>query len=179
LKSRQVIAALERHARTLDLLVTTGGVSPHGQDSLAAWIANAGGRIVFSEINVTPGRACLLARLGRCVLVALPGDPRGALVGLHFIVMPILQRMRGRPGPYIHWDEARLASPVRNHADIPRLLPGRVLPAAGGGLTVTPESERRLGSLRGVDGMNGFILLPPSMPPQAAGARVKVARFNP
>jgi molybdopterin molybdotransferase len=179
LETRAVVASLKRHAKLADVLVTTGGVSPHGENFLADCLAEAEGKIIVDDIQVTPGRACMLARIGKCLVVTLPGDPRGALVGLHLFVLPMIHRMSGRQEPYIRWEEARLVSPVRNSAEMPRLLPGRMTPAVGGGSTVAPEHERHLGSLRGVLGMNCFILLPPALPTQAAGARVKVARFTP
>lgn len=177
LEARGVKAAITRHTRLLDLLVVSGGVSPPGSNFLAECLEEAGGKILIPEILVTPGRACLVATVGRCLVVALPGDPRGTLVGLHLLVLAAIHRMSGWREPYIQWDEARLASPVRNCSDLPRLLPGRIQAAAGGGFAVIPEHERKLGSLLGVAGMNGFILLPPGSPNQVAGARVKIARF--
>jgi molybdopterin molybdotransferase len=84
-------------AADCDLLILTGGVSVGDFDfSRGALEANGFG-VVFHEVAQKPGKPLLLCKRDNLVAFGLPGNPRAVLMCYYMYVLPLLQRMQGRP----------------------------------------------------------------------------------
>jgi molybdopterin molybdotransferase len=144
-------------AATVDLVLTSGGVSMGGRDPLRPAFLAAGGQIAGWRVAVKPGKPVMFGRLGRTGFAGLPGNPMAALVGFHLFVTAQIARLSGR-------DPAAFA-PCRGRAEFSwQRRPGRqeVFPVRCLGLDAAgvPRLERlgtgvsaTLFPLAGADGL--------------------------
>lgn len=84
-----------------DMLLVTGGVSVGKYDLVARELARAGLDELFHGVSIKPGKPILAGRVGRCVVLGLPGNPVSTFVGYRVFAAPSLARMQGdrRPEP--------------------------------------------------------------------------------
>ncbi|MDP2323764.1 MAG: molybdopterin molybdotransferase MoeA [Gammaproteobacteria bacterium] len=91
---RRNLRALEG---TVDIVLTTGGVSVGQLDLLPAIVRELGGEILFHKVAIRPGKPLLHARLADgTLLFGLPGNPLAVAVGLRFFVTPVLRALQGQ-----------------------------------------------------------------------------------
>lgn len=84
--------AAQSHA---DLIITTGGASVGDHDLIQPALAQLGGSVDFWRIAMRPGKPVMVARLGKAILVGLPGNPVSAFVTAQMLVLPLLRTMLG------------------------------------------------------------------------------------
>jgi molybdopterin molybdotransferase len=83
-------------AGTVDIVLTTGGVSAGRLDLLPAVVRELGGEILFHRVAIRPGKPILHARLpDGTLLFGLPGNPLAVAVGMRFFVIPALRALQG------------------------------------------------------------------------------------
>ncbi|KAL9124063.1 MAG: hypothetical protein Q9217_006574 [Psora testacea] len=110
--------SLEEHLRhalqAVDVMITSGGVSMGELDLLKPTLERSlGGTIHFGRVAMKPGKPTTFvtvphtkdpstgSRSGPHKLVfSLPGNPASALVTANLFVLPALQKMSGKPGPW-------------------------------------------------------------------------------
>ncbi|EMC91967.1 hypothetical protein BAUCODRAFT_39122 [Baudoinia panamericana UAMH 10762] len=108
-------AVLRDAMRSVDVIVTSGGVSMGELDLLKPTIERAlGGTIHFGRVSMKPGKPTTFATVpfkpsssepgegGRekRVIFSLPGNPASAVVTFHLFVLPALQKMAGQSEPW-------------------------------------------------------------------------------
>jgi len=71
---------LEELATSVDLIVTTGGLSVGEEDHVKPALATLGGDIVFSGVAIKPGKPVSFGRIGSAFWLGLPGNPLSAYV---------------------------------------------------------------------------------------------------
>jgi molybdopterin molybdotransferase len=136
-----IVRTLDGLSREADLVVTTGGVSVGGADTLRPAITRLGGQVHFAGVAMKPGKPMALGALGSALWLGLPGNPLAALTGWVLFGCPVLDRL----------SDAH-AIPPRRHVVAERLLshsPGR--------------SEFRPARLVGIDGDGREVISVPSI----------------
>jgi molybdopterin molybdotransferase len=93
-------------AGSVDLIITTGGVSVGAYDAVLAVIA-ARGTLDFWQVRMRPGRPVAFGLIGETPILALPGNPVAAFVAFHLLARPVIARMLGE------MPEIPLTVPVR------------------------------------------------------------------
>jgi len=83
-----------------DLLVTTGGASVGDHDLVQPALKAAGGSIDFWRIALRPGKPMMAGRLGRAVVLGLPGNPVSAFVTAILFVKPLIAHLAGAADPF-------------------------------------------------------------------------------
>jgi molybdopterin molybdotransferase len=79
-----------------DLIITTGGTAAGPRDHVHAALRENSGTLLVDKVSVRPGHPMLLATLAKSVpLVALPGNPHSAIVGLMTLAEPIVRTQLG------------------------------------------------------------------------------------
>jgi gephyrin len=104
-KPGELETTLRNAVRSVDLLITTGGVSMGELDLLKPTIERAlGGTIQFGRVAMKPGKPTTFATVpvkansGERVhklIFSLPGNPASALVTFHLFVLPSLHALSG------------------------------------------------------------------------------------
>lgn len=85
-------------AATADIVVTTGGSSRGQTDFMRTALGEVDAELVIDGVDMRPGHPLMLAALpaGRFVL-ALPGNPLAAIVGMLTVGVPLLGGLLGLP----------------------------------------------------------------------------------
>jgi molybdopterin molybdotransferase len=131
--SEQALRTVFRLAEGADLIVTSGGASVGDHDLVGKVAADLGLERAFYKIAMRPGKPLMAGRLGRAVMLGLPGNPVSSIVCGHIFMLPLLRRMQGLPEGSTGPLRAVLAEPVgpngpRAHYMRARLQPGPGLP---------------------------------------------------
>ncbi len=82
-----------------DLLVTTGGASVGDHDLVRPALEAAGGSVDFWRVALRPGKPMMAGRLGRTIVLGLPGNPVSAFVTALLFVRPVIARLAGAADP--------------------------------------------------------------------------------
>jgi molybdopterin molybdotransferase len=142
-------------AMDADLVVTIGGASVGDHDLVAQAAEGLGLERSFWKIAMRPGKPLMAGRMGRTVLLGLPGNPVSAFVCAQLFLRPMLRAMQGDPAPAPHPLTGVLGADAaetgpRTHYMRARLLPGTppvVMPEArqdSALLTVLADAEALL-----------------------------------
>ncbi len=108
-----------------NLVLISGGASVGDQDFTRPLLERLGFEIVFSQVNVRPGKPLIFGVNGTRVAFGLPGNPLSHFVCFHFAVATALARMSGEAAPKFY--HSSLASKL-DDASCPRetLWPARL-----------------------------------------------------
>jgi molybdopterin molybdotransferase len=84
---------------TADLVLVSGGASVGDRDFTRPLLERLGFEIVFSQVNVRPGRPLIFGVNGLRAAFGLPGNPLSHFVCFHFAVTLALARLTGGEDP--------------------------------------------------------------------------------
>ena len=106
-----------------DVVLITGGVSMGDFDFVPSVLERADVRILFSRVNIQPGKPTTFGIHQKALVFGLPGNPVSSFVQFELLVRPLLCRMMG-----YQWDPVILELPMgssftRKSADRRALVP--------------------------------------------------------
>jgi molybdopterin molybdotransferase len=78
-----------------DLVIITGGVSMGDFDFVPSVLERAGVKILFSRVNVQPGKPTTFGVHKDALVFGLPGNPVSAFVQFELLVRPLICKMMG------------------------------------------------------------------------------------
>ena len=78
-----------------DIIVTIGGASVGDHDLVGPAFRKLGAEIDFYKIAMQPGKPVMAGRLGKTVILALPGNPASAFVSATLLLLPLVRYMAG------------------------------------------------------------------------------------
>lgn len=145
--------ALQESGKKSDLVISTGAVSAGDFDFIPREIERLGGEILFHKVKIKPGKPILLARIKKCWLVGLPGNPVSALVCFHMFVRRVISRLMGIPYKPKNL-KAKLGEDLVVKGDRCLIVGVRFENSDDGiiALPVPRQSSGRLSSIRDIDG---------------------------
>ena len=76
-----------------DIVLVTGGVSMGDFDFIPAVLEKAGVKILFSRINIQPGKPTTFGVHPDALVFGLPGNPVSSFIQFELLVRPLLSRM--------------------------------------------------------------------------------------
>jgi molybdopterin molybdotransferase len=89
---------LDRIARA-ELILVSGGASVGDKDFTRPLLERLGFEIIFSQVNLRPGKPLIFGVNGTRVAFGLPGNPLSHFVCFHFAVATALARLSGEAAP--------------------------------------------------------------------------------
>jgi molybdopterin molybdotransferase len=153
-----------------DVLVISGGASVGDKDFTRPLLERLGFKIIFSQVNVRPGKPLIFGVNGSRVAFGLPGNPLSHFVCFHFAVATALARLTGNQVPeFLHGRlTVRLDDPpcVRD-----TLWPAR-LEFSGGAIRLHPLPWVSSGDVTCLARANALIRKPANTSLLAAGTEV-------
>lgn len=168
-------AILEGAASTVDVFVTSGGVSVGAYDVVKAVLAPLG--VWFGPVRMQPGKPQGFGLWpspggsGGTPIFALPGNPVSVFVSFEAFVRPGLLNMQGRRD--VHRDVVRgvASEGWRSPAGRAQYMPAIAERAADGTLTVRPASGGGSGSylVASLAGANALVMVTESVTEVRAG----------
>lgn len=171
--------ALEDQLLRADVIITTGGLSYGGGDTVKDVLSPLGS-VRFDNVAIHPGRQFGVGTLneGNTRIFCLPGDPAAALVSFDIFVRPALRKMAG----YLHTRNrsimAAAADSIESASGIREFLPVRVggNPKDGYEFGVTGAAENP--TLSSIAAANGLAVIPEETTHVEAGERIECLIFT-
>jgi molybdopterin molybdotransferase len=78
-----------------DILLLTGGVSMGDFDFVPLVLERAGIKLLFSRVNVQPGKPTTFGVHPGCLVFGLPGNPVSSFIQFEMLVRPLIYNMMG------------------------------------------------------------------------------------
>lgn len=97
---RDALRAAFDQAGEAHLIVTSGGASVGDHDLVLPVLEEMGAEIDFWRVAIKPGKPILVARLGRQLVIGLPGNPVSSFVTAHLFAQPVARALMGDTAPY-------------------------------------------------------------------------------
>lgn len=147
--------AIEDQLVRADIIITTGGLSYGGGDTVKEVLAPLGS-MRFDAIAMSPGRQVGIGTIGDGTLIfCLPGDPVAALVGFEIFVRPALRKMAGYSHVNTRSIRARAASGIPTKVGFQAYIPVNVHgdPRNGYEFELTSNEPHTLSALAKANGL--------------------------
>ena len=103
-----------------DFVITSGGAADGDFDFIASVVGELG-EVLFSKVNMKPGKAQIFGLINGTPVFGLPGNPGAASVGFEIFIRPALRKMQGVQNLYRPTVTAVLKQDVKKHAESRRL----------------------------------------------------------
>lgn len=84
-----------KEALDADLILTSGGVSVGDKDFTIDAFRELGMEILFSKVDIKPGKPTTFGRIDNSFIVNLPGNPLASMVNFEMFVKPIILKLSG------------------------------------------------------------------------------------
>jgi len=155
-----------------DLIVTSGGVSV-GDFDLVKQVLSAEGSLDFWWVNMKPGRPLAFGTIGSTPLLALPGNPVAAMLGMMLFGVPAIRHMNGLNPFHLPTIQARLAEAIERKDGRRHYL--RVTLAEGpDGPVASLTGDQGSGILNSMVQADGLAIIPENVDHLEAGSPVQV-----
>jgi molybdopterin molybdotransferase len=166
---RAAIAGKVRQAAEAkaDLVVTIGGASVGDHDLVRAVLEDEGMALDFWKIAMRPGKPLMFGRLAGMRVLGLPGNPVSSLVCSHLFLVPLVERLAGRPQAD-RLRQARLGADMAENDSRQDYVRAR-LEATEAGLVATPFARQDSSMLRTLADAGGVIVRRPLAPAAKTG----------
>ncbi len=113
---------------SIDILLTTGGVSVGAKDFVQEILLSLGAEIHFWKVRIKPGKPLLFATIQhqqkKIFVFGLPGNPVSAFVNFRIFVQPIIEKLFHQKAS--HSVFAQLSSPIKKKDDKRHFIRGCV-----------------------------------------------------
>ncbi|WP_375461041.1 gephyrin-like molybdotransferase Glp [uncultured Enterovirga sp.] len=182
--ARDSFADLERafaaaRSAEADLLVTLGGASVGDHDLVQSALAREGMKLGFWRVALRPGKPLMHGRLGRTILIGLPGNPVSSIVcGILFVVPAIRALLGDSQAGEDPTEAAVLGKPLAENdgrQDYMRAALGRT---PEGGFVATAQARQDSSMLSVLAASEALIVRPPRAPAVAAGEPCRIIRLD-
>jgi len=164
--AKQLVLTFHRQPSTFDLLLISGGASVGDKDFTRPLLEWLGFEIIFSQVNVRPGRPLIFGVNGSQAAFGLPGNPLSHFVCFHLFVAAALAKLTGAEPEKFR--RGRLAAKL-NDPPCPRetLWSARREPAG-----LHPLAWASSGDVTCLRETNALIRVPANRGPMESGAEV-------
>ncbi len=142
------------NALDADLIVTSGGISVGEADFTKEAFRELGMEILFSKIDIKPGKPTTLGKIGSTYVLNLPGNPLAAQLNFELFARTLINRLRGLRAYHLRPIKAKLKEKLT-------IKPGRdtVIPGYFDGEFFEPSAKRAPGMVSVMPKANGFIIV--------------------
>lgn len=164
---KEVARWLGDAAGMADLVVTSGGASVGEHDWLRE-VLEREGTLALWRVAIKPGKPIAFGRLAGVPVLALPGNPGSAFVGVHVFVAPAIRKLAGR-APEPRAILARLGAGVKGSPS--RTLFCRVRLEGDRAVPLPAQSSVVLSNIIPTE---GFAIVPPGGLPAGSDVRVEL-----
>ncbi len=169
--------ALDTAADNADLVLTTGGISVGAADHLRTLISERG-ELLFSKVEIKPGRPVTFGRWRHSWFCGLPGNPVATMATFYLLLRPALQRLQGEtPAAGVRFTAAA-TEPLRKNAGRTEIQRGILYTGVDGNPQVKTTGRQGSGVLSSMSKANCFILLEHERGAVEAGDAVTVLPFE-
>lgn len=151
-----VAEALREILPKVDLVITTGGVSVGKKDIMHGALKLLGAEKVFWRVMIKPGTPTIFAMAAGVPVIALSGNPFGAVTNLEMLVRPVLFEMTGNADMLPVKRQAVMQDTFSKASRVRRFIRGMYQE----GKVCQPEGLQSSGVLGSMQGCNCLIDIP-------------------
>lgn len=159
-------------ARDADLIVTIGGASVGDHDLVAKVVRAAGAEQSFHKVAMRPGKPLMAGRLGRSIMIGLPGNPVSSIVCGHVFMRPMLRALHGLPKAPLPTGRARLGTDVAANGPRTHFMRAR-LSQEDGQIAITPFDRQDSALLTVMAEADALLIRPAQDGPRKRGEEVR------
>jgi molybdopterin molybdotransferase len=173
---RSIGAARDAEA---DLLVTLGGASVGEHDLVQTALVRDGMELGFWRVALRPGKPLMHGRLGRTILIGLPGNPVSSIVCGILFVAPAIRALLGDPAAGEDPAEAAILG-----RDLPAndgrqdYMRASLTRTPEGGFAATPHSRQDSSMLAVLAESEALVVRAPNAPAAKAGEPCRIIRLD-
>jgi molybdopterin molybdotransferase len=102
------LAIVEKAISECDIVLISGGVSMGDFDFVPSVLERAGVKLLFSRVNVQPGKPTTFGVHPNCLVFGLPGNPVSSFIQFELLVRPLIYRMMGN-----NWSPVIIELPMK------------------------------------------------------------------
>jgi molybdopterin molybdotransferase len=166
-------------AAALDILVTLGGASVGEHDLVQAGLARRGVDLGFWKVALRPGKPLMQGRLGRTLVLGLPGNPVSSIVcGILFLV-PAIRALLGDPDAGADQAEpALLGADLRGNDLRQDYMRATLVPRPEGLPVATPLPVQDSSMLAALARAQALLVRAPHAPAARAGEPCRMIRLS-
>lgn len=95
-----IMQTFETALASVDILVSTGGVSVGDYDFVKDIVPRLGAEVVYKGVGIKPGRHIMVAKRDNKFILALPGFAYSSTVTAILYALPLISKMLGKANPY-------------------------------------------------------------------------------
>lgn len=159
------LAALRQAVADADLVVVAGGLSVGRHDHVRSALQDLDFAPAFTRLAMRPGRPTTLGTIGDVRVLAVPGNPAAAFVGVHVLGRALLRA----EAP---WTRIPLADDVATSPELDLVV--RCVDDDG---LARPLPQQGSGLVSSIAGADLLAWIPPMPAPLEAGTPVRVSRL--
>jgi len=174
---RRALETSLANASTVDLILTTGGVSM-GRYDLVRRLLEERDTMDFWQVALRPGKPVAFGSLAGVPLIGLPGNPVSALVGFELFGRPAILKLQGRTDLLRPRQRAVTDEPLTGPPHLEQYFRG-IARRTGNGLSVRLTGDQGSHILRSMADANCLIVMPQGTGSVPAGAEVDIIPLAP
>ncbi len=161
--------AIRQANESADLIITTGGASVGDHDLVRPALEACGATLDFWKVAMRPGKPMFAGKLGRSIILGLPGNPVSAYVTAELFLKPLIAALGGATAPSPRRELAIL------HGELPAVGPrtDHVRAVRNFGL-VAPVGVNDSAALRALAKADTLIVRPAHSPPARSGDTIEI-----
>ena len=175
---QQVIRrSLEQAAATVDVVVSSGGVSVGEEDRIRSAVEELG-HLHFWRLAIKPGRPLALGQIGQTPFIGLPGNPVAAMVTFVRFARPLILRLGGADDVSPTLFRVRADFEHTKKRDRREWIRARLVVDTDGALSAHKFERQGAGILSSLVESDGLVELPEDLTHLAAGSMVDFLPFS-
>ena len=155
-----------------DILVTSGGASVGDHDLVQAALVSAGAEIDFWRVALRPGKPMMAGRLGKTLVLGLPGNPSSAFVTAFLFLLPLVRYLTGSVSPFPIIQKARISCALPEGDDRSEYLRAHIEDNE-----ITPFFSQDSGMVKPLANANALVIRNAHAPQLNAGDEVEYLRL--
>ncbi len=115
--TEKIRSAIENMLKSVDVIITSGGVWKSERDLTVKTFQDAGGEVIFHRVRMGPGKAVALIMLRGKTVFCLPGGPPSNAMAFLQIALPAILHLAGKPSSPFENRIATLTETVKGDKD--------------------------------------------------------------
>ncbi len=166
------LESIQKHiksALSADLIITSGGVSVGDADFTKEAFHSLGFESAFESVDIKPGKPTTFGRIGKTVVLNLPGNPLAAALCFELFGQSTILSLSGRRDKYLSTITTRIAQPFKMKKGRRSLIPGWF-----DGTAFTPSSKFGPGMVLPLSLANAYMMVDASVDGFESGSEVKI-----
>jgi len=127
---------VEEALHTVDILLTTGGVSVGDYDYIPAILEKLQATVLFNKIRMRPGSVTTVAEADGKLLFGLSGNPSSCYVGFEIFTRPVIRYFSYSDRPFLKTSRVKLGQAFKKANPFSRFVRARLVIKNGEAFTV-------------------------------------------